>query len=57
MCALENLRRDSTRVVSWHCGFVRGSCYRRTYKDLGDGDPGVKVEASLMYYSKTVRCF
>ena len=57
MCAIENGKRDSARVVSWHRGFVRGSCYRRTYKDLGDGNPGIKVEACLLYYSKIVCWF
>ena len=42
MCAIENGRRDSARVVSWHRGVVRGSCYRRKYKNLGDGKPGIK---------------
>ena len=42
MCAIENGRRDSARVVSWHRGFVRGACYRRKYKDLGDDKPGIK---------------
>ncbi|KAI0213612.1 hypothetical protein LSAT2_001320 [Lamellibrachia satsuma] len=39
----ENVRRDSARVVSWRRGFVRGSCYSRKYKDLGDGNPGIKT--------------
>ena len=42
MCAIENGRRDSARVVSWRRGFVRGTCYRRKYKDLGDDNTGIK---------------
>ena len=48
MCAIENGMRDSARGVSWHRGFVRGSCYRRKYKDLGNGNPGIKVKACLI---------
>ena len=40
MCAIENGRRDSARGVSWHRGFVRGSCHRRKYSDLVDRNEG-----------------
>ena len=36
---------------------VRDSCYRRTYKDLGDSNPGIKVEACVLYYSKLYAIF